>query len=92
MLGGVDNAIAYITTDRLTKNALDNGYCIISHIYFTGSEQPNCNNSASLVNSNSSMTRCPQEDWTVPVVAAVYLLLSNLLLINLVIAKFRCAL
>lgn len=56
--------------------------------YLEGSEQPNCNNSASLVNSNSSMTRCPQEDWTVPVVAAVYLLLSNLLLINLVIAKF----
>lgn len=89
MLGGVERNIAYITTEKLTKNAVDIGHGIISRFLFPGSEQPNCNNSASLVNRDSSMSRCPQEDWTVPVVAAVYLLLSNLLLINLVIAKFR---
>lgn len=48
--------------------------------YLEATEHPDCN--------KSSMSRCPQEDWSVPVVAAVYLLLSHLLLINLVIAKF----
>lgn len=48
--------------------------------YLEATEHPDCN--------KSSMSRCPQEDRSVPVVAAVYLLLSHLLLINLVIAKF----
>lgn len=33
--------------------------------------------------------RCPHKDWTVSAVSGVYLLFSNLLLVNLVIAMFR---
>ncbi|XP_056021813.1 uncharacterized protein LOC125651630 [Ostrea edulis] len=39
-------------------------------------------------NSNPSKERCPEDDWTVGVVLALYMLLSNLLLVNLVIAMF----
>ncbi|XP_078329891.1 transient receptor potential cation channel subfamily M member 2-like [Crassostrea virginica] len=34
------------------------------------------------------MERCPQKDWTVSGITGVYLLFSNLLLVNLVIAMF----
>lgn len=39
--------------------------------------------------ADSSLERCPDNDWTVLAVAAIYLLFSNLLLVNLVIAMFR---
>ncbi|XP_062594023.1 transient receptor potential cation channel subfamily M member 2-like [Saccostrea cucullata] len=38
--------------------------------------------------SDASEERCPQEDWTVGAVSALYMLFSNLLLVNLVIAMF----
>ncbi|XP_061190940.1 transient receptor potential cation channel subfamily M member 2-like [Saccostrea echinata] len=38
--------------------------------------------------SDASEDRCPQEDWTVGAVSALYMLFSNLLLVNLVIAMF----
>ncbi|XP_062611061.1 transient receptor potential cation channel subfamily M member 1-like [Saccostrea cucullata] len=40
------------------------------------------------VSSHGSGDRCPQEDWTVGAVSALYMLFSNLLLVNLVIAMF----
>ncbi|XP_061170922.1 transient receptor potential cation channel subfamily M member 2-like [Saccostrea echinata] len=40
------------------------------------------------VSSHGSEDRCPQEDWTVGAVSALYMLFSNLLLVNLVIAMF----
>ncbi|XP_061190174.1 uncharacterized protein LOC133198035 [Saccostrea echinata] len=38
--------------------------------------------------SDASEDRCPREDWTVGAVSALYMLFSNLLLVNLVIAMF----
>ncbi|KAK3090744.1 hypothetical protein FSP39_014255 [Pinctada imbricata] len=51
-------------------------------------DQPNCTNDRSLYETNSDIERCAEKDPTVPVVAAAYMLLSNLLLVNLVIAMF----
>ncbi|XP_065938117.1 transient receptor potential cation channel subfamily M member-like 2 isoform X1 [Magallana gigas] len=53
-----------------------------------GSDQSDCTNVTSVWESDTSINRCPQEDWTVQAVAAIYLLFSNLLLVNLVIAMF----
>nr|XP_034319464.1 transient receptor potential cation channel subfamily M member-like 2 [Crassostrea gigas] len=53
-----------------------------------GSDQSDCTNQTSIWESDTSIERCPREDWTVPAVAAIYLLFSNLLLVNLVIAMF----
>lgn len=58
---------------------------------FLGSDQSdetNCTNINSIWESDTSINRCPQEDWTVQAIAAIYLLFSNLLLVNLVIAMF----
>ncbi|CAG2208935.1 unnamed protein product [Mytilus edulis] len=38
--------------------------------------------------SNTNMERCVEYDWAIMVIAAMYLLISNLLLINLIIALF----
>nr|XP_034320576.1 transient receptor potential cation channel subfamily M member-like 2 isoform X2 [Crassostrea gigas] len=51
-------------------------------------EEDKCTNITSEWESDTSKERCPQEDWTVQAVAAFYLLFSNLLLVNLVIAMF----
>ncbi|XP_065924094.1 transient receptor potential cation channel subfamily M member 2 isoform X3 [Magallana gigas] len=53
-----------------------------------GSDQSDCTNITSIWEADPSINRCPQEDWTVQAVAAIYLLFSNLLLVNLVIAMF----
>nr|XP_034319204.1 uncharacterized protein LOC109618232 isoform X3 [Crassostrea gigas] len=47
-----------------------------------------CTNITHEWESDTSQQRCPQEDWTVQAVAAFYMLFSNLLLVNLVIAMF----
>lgn len=52
-----------------------------------GVDHSDCN-VTSIWESDMSMNRCPHEDWTVPVVAAIFVLFSNLLLVNLVIAMF----
>ncbi|KAK3092095.1 hypothetical protein FSP39_025130 [Pinctada imbricata] len=51
-------------------------------------DQPNCTSNRSLYETNSEVERCAEKDPTVPVVAAAYMLISNLLLVNLVIAMF----
>lgn len=52
-----------------------------------GSEQDDCINDTTIL-TDSSMELCPQKDWTVPLITGFYLLFSNLLLVNLVIAMF----
>lgn len=48
----------------------------------------NCTNVRAVWEADPSQNRCPHADWTVKGVAAIFLLFSNLLLVNLVIAKF----
>lgn len=71
-------------------------YHIFSFIYlvfFSGSKpeyaKGECTNITHEWESDTSQQRCPQEDWTIQAVAAFYMLFSNLLLVNLVIAMFR---
>lgn len=52
---------------------------------FSGSDLPSCSN----ITAGESLVECPQEDWTVPGLAAMYMLFSNILLVSLVIAMFR---
>uniref|UniRef100_K1PW66 Transient receptor potential cation channel subfamily M member 3 n=1 Tax=Magallana gigas TaxID=29159 RepID=K1PW66_MAGGI len=54
-----------------------------------GSEPTNCSSNYTIWAADTSVERCSQEDWTVSAVGAIYMLFSNLLLINLVIAMFR---
>lgn len=52
-----------------------------------GSDNSDCN-VTSIWESDMSTNRCPHEDWTVQFIAAIFVLFSNLLLVNLVIAMF----
>lgn len=54
-----------------------------------GSEPKNCSSDYNTWAADTSVERCSQEDWTVQAVGAIYMLFSNLLLVNLVIAMFR---
>ncbi|XP_056002358.1 transient receptor potential cation channel subfamily M member 2-like [Ostrea edulis] len=56
--------------------------------FLEGKELSDCSHNTSVLQSDSSIERCPQEDWTVLGVSALYMLFSNLLLVNLVIAMF----
>nr|XP_034320574.1 transient receptor potential cation channel subfamily M member 2-like isoform X2 [Crassostrea gigas] len=51
-------------------------------------EDRECTNITAEWESDPSKERCPHDDWTVQAIAAFYLLFSNLLLVNLVIAMF----
>lgn len=53
-----------------------------------GKEPENCTFNRTVWETDPSQDRCSEADWTVQGIAAVYLLFSNLLLVNLVIAKF----
>lgn len=52
-------------------------------------DEDECTNITSVWESDTSTQRCPQGDWSVQAVSAAYMLFSNLLLVNLVIAMFR---
>ncbi|XP_061190897.1 transient receptor potential cation channel subfamily M member-like 2 [Saccostrea echinata] len=56
--------------------------------YISGKDQSDCTNITSIWTTDLSRERCPREDWTVVLIAAFYMLFSNLLLVNLVIAMF----
>lgn len=56
--------------------------------FLTGSNQDNCSNNSSLWKADPSMERCPQQDFSVQVIAGIYMMFTNLLLVNIVIAKF----
>ncbi|XP_052693640.1 transient receptor potential cation channel subfamily M member 2-like [Crassostrea angulata] len=53
-----------------------------------GSNQTDCTSNPKEWETDFSKTRCPQEDWTVYAIVAIYMLFSNILLVNLVIAMF----
>ncbi|XP_062621660.1 transient receptor potential cation channel subfamily M member 2-like [Saccostrea cucullata] len=63
-------------------------YGEIKNEFLEGKDLSDCTNVTSIWSSDTSRERCPQEDWTVSAVAALYMLFSNLLLVNLVIAMF----
>ncbi|XP_062589311.1 transient receptor potential cation channel subfamily M member-like 2 [Saccostrea cucullata] len=56
--------------------------------FLQGEDLSDCTNITSVWEADPSIDRCPQEDWTVLAVSAFYMLFSNLLLVNLVIAMF----
>ncbi|XP_056002343.1 transient receptor potential cation channel subfamily M member 2-like [Ostrea edulis] len=56
--------------------------------FLEGKDLSDCSNVTSIWQNDPSIDRCPQEDWTVSAISAVYMLFSNLLLVNLVIAMF----
>lgn len=56
--------------------------------FLHGSDHSDCNVTR-IWESDMSMSRCPHADWTVPFIASIFVLFSNLLLVNLVIAMFR---
>lgn len=53
-----------------------------------GSDQRDCTKNSTVWGIDANIKRCPEEDWTVPVIAGLHMLVANLLLVNLVIAKF----
>lgn len=58
-------------------------YAEINLDHLDGSTEINCSSVTS-----SDPSKCPQEDWTVQAIVAIYMLFSNFLLVNLVIAMF----
>jgi hypothetical protein len=58
-------------------------------IFHEGKDLSGCSKDESEWKADPSIDRCPQEDWTVATISALYMLFSNLLLVNLVIAMFR---
>lgn len=60
---------------------------------FISSGENNSNGSCTFIQSewesDPSIERCVEYDWAIMIIAAIYMLLSNLLLVNLVIALFR---
>lgn len=64
-------------------------YYLITIAIFPGSDQSNCTKNRTIWSTDAYTKRCPEEDWTVPVIAGLHMLFANLLLVNLVIAKFR---
>ncbi|KAK3089499.1 hypothetical protein FSP39_004098 [Pinctada imbricata] len=51
-------------------------------------EQSNCTSDPSVYEVSADLDRCAEKDPTVPIVSGIYMLISNLLLVNLVIAMF----
>ena len=48
-----------------------------------------CENNEMIWRANGGEDRCPEKNEMVPIMAAVYLLFTNILLVNLLIAMFR---
>lgn len=56
--------------------------------YLTGSNQDNCSSNRSIWQADPSKERCPQQDLTVQVIAGLYMMFTNILLVNIIIARF----
>ncbi|CAC5397754.1 unnamed protein product [Mytilus coruscus] len=54
-----------------------------------GSDDTGCTDNATLWKNDPSFKRCPTSDLIPPVIAATYMMLTNWLLLNIVIAMFR---
>ncbi|VDI21394.1 Hypothetical predicted protein [Mytilus galloprovincialis] len=52
------------------------------------SDDTGCTNNVTLWENDQSINRCPTSDWLPPVIAASYMMLTNWLLLNIVIAMF----
>lgn len=59
----------------------------INHVL--GSDDTECTNNATVWKNDPSIKRCPTSDLIPPVIAATYMMLTNWLLLNIVIAMFR---
>ncbi|VDI06246.1 Hypothetical predicted protein, partial [Mytilus galloprovincialis] len=55
---------------------------------FEASDESGCTNNATLWKNDPTVERCPTSDWITPVIAAFYMMLTNWLLLNIVIAMF----
>ncbi|XP_076115503.1 transient receptor potential cation channel subfamily M member-like 2 [Mytilus galloprovincialis] len=53
-----------------------------------GSEDTGCTSNSTVWKNDPSISRCPTSDWLPPVIAAIYMMLTNWLLLNIVIAMF----
>ncbi|VDI21398.1 Hypothetical predicted protein, partial [Mytilus galloprovincialis] len=58
----------------------------INHVL--GSDDTECTNNATVWKNDPSIKRCPTSDLIPPVIAATYMMLTNWLLLNIVIAMF----
>ncbi|VDH95158.1 Hypothetical predicted protein [Mytilus galloprovincialis] len=52
------------------------------------SDDTGCTTNSTLWMNDPSLNRCPTSDWLPPVIAATYMMLTNWLLLNIVIAMF----
>ncbi|CAC5363811.1 unnamed protein product [Mytilus coruscus] len=52
------------------------------------SDASGCTDNATIWKADPSVERCPTGDWITPVIAAFYMMLTNWLLLNIVIAMF----
>ncbi|CAC5397749.1 unnamed protein product [Mytilus coruscus] len=52
------------------------------------SDDTGCTSNNTLWENDPSLSRCPTSDWLPPVIAATYMMLTNWLLLNIVIAMF----
>ncbi|CAC5420148.1 unnamed protein product [Mytilus coruscus] len=55
---------------------------------FDTSDNSNCTDNTTVWRNDPTVERCPTKDWITPVIAAFYMMLSNWLLLNIVIAMF----
>lgn len=67
-------------------------FLIYIYIYFylsiEGEDELNCTRTINAWEPGFQ-NNCPGKDWTVLAIAGLYLMLTNLLLVNLVVAMFR---
>ena len=56
---------------------------------FVGEQPLGCTSNETIWRASGGIDRCPEENALVPLLAAVYLILTNILLVNLLIAMFR---
>ncbi|XP_070564908.1 transient receptor potential cation channel subfamily M member 1-like [Ptychodera flava] len=57
-----------------------------------GEADPGCTRNISIARSNPDVQRCPESEdypWLVPILTGIYMLVSNILLLNLLIAVFN---
>jgi len=61
----------------------------MNNLYPIGEPDEPCENNETIWRANGGQDRCPEKNPVVPVLAAVYVVLTNILLVNLLIAMFR---
>ena len=58
-------------------------------VLFSGEQPEGCTSNETIWRATGGVDRCPEQNALVPLLAAVYLILTNILLVNLLIAMFR---